>query len=129
MAKNRKLYVDLRTRIPKEIADLIHAKATASYPYYRVVRDIVIAAVNGVDINSSALRMETMRSLAMVAEATHYASVDDLLLDLSAAFLRVYKFQRNELPADEVAPDEEIRDMFSDMLSSRYDGLSVRKGV
>lgn len=129
MAKSKKLYVDLRTRVPQETADLIRAKATASYPYYRVVRDIVTAAVNGVDIASQTLRAETIRRLAFVAEATNYASIDELLLDLSAAFLRVYKFHHNEIPVDAPVPDEEIRDMFEEMVVLRYDGLRVRKST
>lgn len=129
MGKSKKLqYVDLRTRVPKEVAEVLRSKVSADYPYYRVVRDVVISAIKGVN-TQALLREDTIVRLAAAAEATGYKSVDELIVDLSAAFLRVYRCNSGELAADESSPAVEIQTMFADMLTPRFDGLSVRHSV
>lgn len=130
MVKNKKQlqYVDLRTRVPLEVAEVLRSKVSADYPYYRVVRDVVISAVKGVS-PQALLRVDTIARLAAAAEATGYKSVDELLLDLSSAFLRSYKCNRGELADDELSPAIEIQTMFNEMLTPRFDGLSVRGSV
>lgn len=131
MPKRSKVaYVNLRTRVPKEIGDAILARSSEKYPGYRVVRDIVVAAVTGVNV--STMSMATVGELARVAKVVGYNSVDALILDLSKAFLRVWRYNNNQLTEEESVPDEYIRDMFDDLSNNvqPYDkGISIRKGT
>lgn len=131
MPKRSKVaYVNLRTRVPKEIGDAILARSSEKYPGYRVVRDIVVAAVTGVNV--ATMSMATVGELARVAEVVGYSSVDALILDLSKAFLRVWRYNNNQLTEEESVPDEYIRDMFADLSNNvqPYDkGISIRKGT
>ena len=122
-------YVTLRTRVPREIYLSVAARATAGYPPYRVVRDIIVAHIAGAD---GLMSPETYKVLSDAATATGYAGVDALLKDLTAAFLRVYRYNTGQLEEEESTPAEEIREMFEEMdASSRIyeEGLSVRKGT
>lgn len=131
MPKRSKVaYVNLRTRVPKEIGDAILARSSEKYPGYRVVRDIVVAAVTGVNV--ATISMATVGELARVAKVVGYNSVDALILDLSKAFLRVWRYNNNQLTEEESVPDEYIRDMFDDLSNNvqPYDkGISIRKGT
>lgn len=118
-------YATLRTRVPAEVAEAVNAMATADYPSYRVLRDIVVAHVSGT--SRSAVSLETLIQLRATAEAVGYASVDALLQDLAAAFLRVYRYSRGLLAEDESTPDEDIRDMFGEMIYEVEKGRAIRK--
>lgn len=126
--RSRGTHATLRTRVPKELYVKVVALASAEYPVYRVVRDIVSAHIAG---ESGLLHADTYRVLAEAAEATGYPSVDVLLKDLVAAFLRVYRYNTGQLEEEESTPAEEIRDMFEEMDALRMyeEGLSVRKGT
>lgn len=86
MKKNK--YANLRTRVPLAVAEALDALTTEHYPRYRVVRDIVTAYVR--DKNCNALKIKTIETLTTVAKQTNYKSVDDLLVDISQAFLHAY---------------------------------------
>lgn len=126
--RSRGTHATLRTRVPKELYVKVVALASAEYPVYRVVRDIVSAYIAGA---SGLLHADTYRVLAEAAEATGYPGVDVLLKDLVAAFLRVYRYRTGQLDEDESTPAEEIREMFEEMDALRIyeEGLSVRKGT
>lgn len=126
--RSRDPYATLRTRVSKELYEKVDALTSAGYPLYRVVRDIVSAHVAGA---SGLLHADTYRVLAEAAETTGYDSVDALLKDLTAAFLRVYRYRTGQLDEDESTPAEEIREMFEEMDALRIyeEGLSVRKGT
>ena len=126
MAKRR--WVNIRTRVPAEIGEAINALATDSYPSYRIVRDIVVAHVSGTNVN--ALSLDTVRKMTSVAEAVGYENVDSLFLDLAAAFLRVHRYNTQQLQDDETTPAEEIRKMFENMPSYSYEkGMAIRKST
>lgn len=126
--KGKEPYVLLRTRVPRDVYAVVVSMATDSYPPYRVVRDIVVAHIAGAGGLMSA---ETYRVLSEAAAATGYDSVDALLQDLTAAFLRVYRYNTGQLAEEESTPAEEIREMFEEMDALRIyeEGLSVRKGT
>lgn len=126
--KGKEPYVLLRTRVPLNVYAVVASMATDSYPPYRVVRDIVVAHIAGAGGLMSA---ETYRVLSEAATATGYDSVDALLQDLTAAFLRVYRYNTGQLAEEESTPAEEIREMFEEMDALRMyeEGLSVRKGT
>ena len=126
MAKRR--WVNIRTRVPAEIGEAINALASDSYPSYRIVRDIVVAHVSGTNVN--ALSLDTVRKMTSVAEAVGYENVDSLFLDLAAAFLRVHRYNTQQLQDDETTPAEEIRNMFENMPSYSYEkGMAIRKST
>ena len=126
--KGKEPYVLLRTRVPRNVYAVVASMATDSYPPYRVVRDIVVAHIAGAGGLMSA---ETYRVLSAAAAATGYDGVDALLQDLTAAFLRVYRYNTGQLAEEESTPAEEIREMFEEMDALRMyeEGLSVRKGT
>lgn len=126
--KGKESYVLLRTRVPRNVYAVVASMATDCYPPYRVVRDIVVAHIAGAGGLMSA---ETYRVLSEAAAATGYDSVDALLQDLTAAFLRVYRYNTGQLAEEESTPAEEIREMFEEMDALRIyeEGLSVRKGT
>lgn len=111
--------------MPAEVGDAINAMATKEHPAYRVLRDIVVAHVTGTA--QGTLTLETVTQLRATAEAVGYPSVDVLLQDLAAAFLRVWRYQQGLLAEEEKTPDEEIRSMFNDMVYEVEKGRGIRK--
>lgn len=128
MPRSKVAYITLRTRVPKDIGEAVKSRARAGYPSYRVVRDIIVAAVAG---SGTSMNMEVLQELSAIAKITGYSSVDALVLDLANAFLRVYRYNSGELADEESTPDEDIREMFNEMeVLKRYEeGLSIRKGT
>lgn len=111
---DKREYVNLRTRVPKEIGDYIHSLSSNGYPPYRVLRDIVTAHAAGT--NGGVLNYTTYKMLQGVAMTTGYQDVNELLNDLIAAFLRAYRSHHDQLPEDEPTPSEEIREMFAELM-------------
>ena len=122
-------YINIRTRVPKDIGEAILARATADYPGYRVVRDIIVASVTG--SGSHVQSLPVVQEIAKIAKDTGYSSAEALILDLSKAFLRVWRYAHGQLQDEERTPDEDIREMFSTMIDNntiQYEkGISIRK--
>ena len=113
---NRNDYVNIRTRVNADVGNAIKAIASEKYPMYKVVRDIVTAYVNG---SAIVLHRDTLSTLSRIVEATGYTDIDSLVCDLAEAFLRVYRYNNDQLREDESTPDEEIRTMFESMTQPR----------
>ena len=110
MVTNRS-WVNIRTRVPAEVGEAIAKMSSPDYPPYRIVRDIVVAHVNGQHDN---LRSTTVALLNQVVEAVGYESVDALVTDLAKAYMKAFRYYRGEIEEDEASPDVDILEMFSD---------------